>query len=95
MGQIGTRVESLSVGALGNTFLVAALVRARRVNLRVQYHMIHMHSRSPRHGAETMLVVLAGPFAELLHHFGVLCLHTPHVGHCRRDLFNLTVPPTP
>jgi hypothetical protein len=40
MGQIGTRVESLGVGALGNTFLVASLVRARRVNLRVQYQAV-------------------------------------------------------
>ena len=48
MGQIGTRDESLGVCALENTFLVAALVGARRVNLRVRYQaMASAHERSP------------------------------------------------
>jgi hypothetical protein len=48
MGQIGTRVESLSVRALGNSFLVAALVRARRVNLRVQYQAVAIPVNAPK-----------------------------------------------
>lgn len=85
VGQVGTKGESLGVGALENTFRVVALVGARRVFLRMRYRPVaNTRERSPASCVPppTATASLYDPYALAEPSLG--CLHD--VCHARNAL---------